>query len=168
MYGNCPETMYLLSIVHYLIVILVPTLLKHTHIYLHTHMHTTQAEQQAKQAETQEEQSPSSPSSQQQTNQTQRSVVGPMFISPPQHTHSHTPPPHTHTHTHPHTQSPQPLRTVVKIHAATGQKTTAGNVLTAVWQRPIDVKGEPAGRNETDTKEFHSSLQVRGTVVLPS
>ena len=93
MYGNCPETMYLLSIVHYLIVILVPTLLKHTHIYLHTHMHTTQAEQQAKQAETQEEQSPSSPSSQQQTNQTQRSVVGPMFISPPQHTHSHTPPP---------------------------------------------------------------------------
>jgi len=49
---------------------------------------------------------------------------------------------------------------VVKIHAATGQKTTAGNVLTAVWQRPIDVKGEPTDRDETDTKELHSSLQA--------
>ena len=53
-------------------------------------------------------------------------------------------------------QSPQ-LRTVVKIHAATGQKTTAGNILSAVWHTPVEVKGQTAGMDETD---MPSSLQV--------
>ena len=46
---------------------------------------------------------------------------------------------------------------MVKIHAATGQKTTAGNILSAVWHTPVEVKGQTAGMDETD---MPSSLQV--------
>ena len=45
----------------------------------------------------------------------------------------------------------------MKIHAATGQKTTAGNILTAVWHTPVEVKGQTAAMDETD---MPSSLQV--------
>lgn len=46
---------------------------------------------------------------------------------------------------------------MVKIHAATGQKTTAGNILTAVWHTPMEVKGQTAATDETDSP---SSIQV--------
>ena len=52
---------------------------------------------------------------------------------------------------------------VIKTHAATGQRTTAGNVISAVWEKsPLHgvVQTEAGLEEETDSNDQMSSIKV--------